>query len=233
MASNKSLVGVVMGSDSDAGVMQGCMDVLREFDIPHEVRVLSAHRTPEETKAYAESAAQRGVEVIIAGAGWAAHLAGFIAGHTTLPVIGVPIDSSPFKGLDALLSAQGENAADLPNSLDGEGDDDLIHGVAMQDGDYLLKRAQEASSIELFGQSLRAFVYKAHYVQAPTSVLLSGLDELASPLPATYHQHRLAVMATTPQPTQEPVQQRLLQAQPQQVDQQEQDEQTSREKIQP
>jgi 5-(carboxyamino)imidazole ribonucleotide mutase/phosphoribosylamine--glycine ligase len=104
MASNKSLVGVVMGSDSDAGVMQGCMDVLREFDIPHEVRVLSAHRTPEETKAYSESAAQRGVEVIIAGAGWAAHLAGFIAGHTTLPVIGVPIDSSPFKGLDALLS---------------------------------------------------------------------------------------------------------------------------------
>ena len=95
---------MVMGSDSDAGVMQGCIDVLREFDIPHEVRVLSAHRTPEETKAYAESAAQRGVEVIIARAGWAAHLAGFIAGHTTLPVIGVPIDSSPFKGLDALLS---------------------------------------------------------------------------------------------------------------------------------
>jgi 5-(carboxyamino)imidazole ribonucleotide mutase/phosphoribosylamine--glycine ligase len=93
-----------MGSDSDAGVMQGCMDLLREFDIPHEVRVLSAHRTPEETKGFAEAAAQRGMEVIIAGAGWAAHLAGFIAGHTTLPVIGVPIDSSPFKGLDALLS---------------------------------------------------------------------------------------------------------------------------------
>jgi phosphoribosylaminoimidazole carboxylase PurE protein len=104
MSSNKSLVGVVMGSDSDAGVMQGCMDVLREFDIPHEVRVLSAHRTPEQTKVYAESAAQRGIEVIIAGAGWAAHLAGFMAAHTTLPVIGVPIDSSPFKGLDALLS---------------------------------------------------------------------------------------------------------------------------------
>ncbi len=104
MTSNKSLVAVVMGSDSDAGVMQGCMDILREFDIPHEVRVLSAHRTPEQTREYAESAAQRGVEVIIAGAGWAAHLAGFMAAHTTLPVIGIPIDSSPFKGLDALLS---------------------------------------------------------------------------------------------------------------------------------
>ena len=104
MSSDKALVGVVMGSDSDAGVMKGCADVLREFDIPHEVRVLSAHRTPEQTKAYAESAAERGIEVIIAGAGWAAHLAGFMAAHTTLPVIGVPIDSSPFQGLDALLS---------------------------------------------------------------------------------------------------------------------------------
>jgi len=104
MPSEKTLVGVVMGSLSDSEIMKGCVDMLKEFHIGHEVRVLSAHRTPELTREYASSAAERGIEVLIAGAGWAAHLAGFIAAHTTLPVIGVPIDSSPFKGLDALLS---------------------------------------------------------------------------------------------------------------------------------
>ena len=104
MSLNKVLVGVVMGSASDAEVMKGCMNVLLDLEIPHEIRVLSAHRTPEATRQYAESASDRGLEVIIAGAGWAAHLAGFMAGHTTLPVIGVPIDSSPLNGMDALLS---------------------------------------------------------------------------------------------------------------------------------
>ena len=104
MSGDKPLIGVIMGSTSDSDVMQGCMNVLQEFDISYEVRVLSAHRTPDLTREYAVSAADRGIEVIIAGAGWAAHLAGFMAGHTILPVIGVPIDSSAFKGLDALLS---------------------------------------------------------------------------------------------------------------------------------
>ena len=104
MSDEKPLVGVVMGSTSDADVMEGCTDLLKELMIPHEVRVSSAHRTPTQTRGYAESAADRGLEVIIAGAGWAAHLAGVIAAHTTLPVIGIPIDSSPLKGVDALLS---------------------------------------------------------------------------------------------------------------------------------
>jgi phosphoribosylaminoimidazole carboxylase PurE protein len=104
MPSDKPLVGVVMGSASDSDAVQGCIDLLQQFEIPHEIRVLSAHRTPDLTREYAVSAADRGIEVIIAGAGWAAHLAGFMAAHTTLPVIGIPIDSSPFKGLDALLS---------------------------------------------------------------------------------------------------------------------------------
>lgn len=104
MSLDKILVGVIMGSTSDADVMQGCIDNLKKLEIPHEVRVLSAHRTPNKTREYAESASDRGVEVIIAGAGWAAHLAGFMAGHTILPVIGVPIDSSPINGIDALLS---------------------------------------------------------------------------------------------------------------------------------
>jgi phosphoribosylaminoimidazole carboxylase PurE protein len=104
MSEEKTLVGLVMGSISDADVMRGCEEILAEMGISHEVRVLSAHRTPEHTREYAESASDRGLEVLIAGAGWAAHLAGFIAAHTTLPVIGVPIDSSPLSGMDALLS---------------------------------------------------------------------------------------------------------------------------------
>lgn len=104
MSDAKPLVGVVMGSTSDKEVMEGCVEVLRELGIPFEVRMSSAHRMPRETREYAETAAERGLEVIIAGAGWAAHLAGFIAAHTTLPVIGVPIDSSPLQGMDALLS---------------------------------------------------------------------------------------------------------------------------------
>ncbi len=104
MSSDKALIGVVMGSASDTDVMQGCIGVLKEFGIPHEIRVLSAHRTPDLTREYAETASDRGVEVIIAGAGWAAHLAGFMAAHTTRPIIGVPINSSPLNGMDALLS---------------------------------------------------------------------------------------------------------------------------------
>ncbi len=104
MSREKPLIGVVMGSKSDGDVMDGCTDVLKEIMIPCEVRVLSAHRSPDRTREYAESAAERGLEVIIAGAGWAAHLAGFIAALTPLPVIGIPIDSSPLKGIDALLS---------------------------------------------------------------------------------------------------------------------------------
>jgi phosphoribosylaminoimidazole carboxylase PurE protein len=104
MSDKKPLVGVVMGSISDRDVMEGCTGILKELEIPHEVNVLSAHRTPEQTRKYAESASERGIEVMIAGAGWAAHLAGVIAAHTIMPVIGVPIDSSPLNGMDALLS---------------------------------------------------------------------------------------------------------------------------------
>ena len=104
MSNNKSLVGVVMGSKSDADVMKGCLEQLEELRIPYEVKVISAHRTPDQTREFAERATERGLEVIIAGAGWSAHLAGTIAAHTLLPVIGVPIDSSSLQGMDALLS---------------------------------------------------------------------------------------------------------------------------------
>lgn len=98
------LVAVVMGSTSDGDVMKGSIEQLKELSIPYEVKITSAHRTPEQTKEYTETAMDRGIEVIIAGAGWSAHLAGVIAAHTLLPVIGVPIDSSVLQGMDALLS---------------------------------------------------------------------------------------------------------------------------------
>jgi phosphoribosylaminoimidazole carboxylase PurE protein len=104
MSDERPLVGVVMGSVSDAEVMKGATEMLRELQIPYEARVISAHRTPKQAQEYASSAVERGLHVIIAGAGWAAHLAGFVAAHTTLPVIGVPIDSSPLKGMDSLLA---------------------------------------------------------------------------------------------------------------------------------
>jgi len=93
-----------MGSTSDREVMEECVNTLKELAIPFEVTVSSAHRSPERTRDYAIRARERGIEVIIAGAGWAAHLAGVLASHTTLPIIGVPIDSSPLRGIDALLS---------------------------------------------------------------------------------------------------------------------------------
>ena len=95
---------LIMGSKSDWPSLKGCVDVLKKFDIAVEVHVASAHRTPEAVAAFADSARENGFEVIIAAAGKAAHLAGVIAGHTTLPVIGIPIKSSFMDGLDSLLS---------------------------------------------------------------------------------------------------------------------------------
>jgi 5-(carboxyamino)imidazole ribonucleotide mutase len=100
----QALVGVVMGSDSDFKVMREALEVLEDFGVPFDLRVLSAHRSPQLTAVYAREAAASGMQVLIAGAGWAAHLAGVLAAETTLPVIGVPIDSSPLQGLDALFS---------------------------------------------------------------------------------------------------------------------------------
>lgn len=100
----KNLVAIVMGSGSDKPIMEEAEKILKNFNIPFEVNVTSAHRMPEQTMEYAKTLEERGIQVAIAGAGAAAHLAGTIAAWTTLPVIGVPIDSSPLKGLDSLLS---------------------------------------------------------------------------------------------------------------------------------
>jgi len=99
-----ALVGIVMGSDSDYETLSGAESVLKEFGVAHEVEVVSAHRTPERMYEYAKSAASRGLKVIIAGAGGAAHLPGMISSLTTLPVLGVPVQSKALSGLDSLLS---------------------------------------------------------------------------------------------------------------------------------
>ncbi|HEY7790572.1 MAG TPA: 5-(carboxyamino)imidazole ribonucleotide mutase [Vicinamibacterales bacterium] len=104
MTDQAPLVGIIMGSQSDWETMRHADEVLKEFDIPHECRVVSAHRTPRWMTDYAESAAGRGLEVIIAGAGGAAHLPGMVAAQTVLPVIGVPVQSAALQGLDSLLS---------------------------------------------------------------------------------------------------------------------------------
>src|SRR5215475_6991766 len=100
----KPLVGVIMGSTSDWETMRGASEILTEFGVPHERRVVSAHRTPGLMASYASAAESRGIEVIIAGAGGAAHLPGMVAAHTLLPVLGVPIEAHALKGLDSLLS---------------------------------------------------------------------------------------------------------------------------------
>lgn len=100
----KPVAGIIMGSDSDWPTMKLAADALNEFGIPYEARVVSAHRTPRDMASYGERAERRGIRVIIAGAGGAAHLPGMVASHTTAPVIGVPVESKALHGMDSLLS---------------------------------------------------------------------------------------------------------------------------------
>lgn len=104
MSDARPVIGVIMGSDSDWPVMKAATEILETFEVPYEVRVISAHRTPHAMLAYADSAAGRGLQVIIAGAGGAAHLPGMVASATPLPVIGVPVPLSHLDGMDSLLS---------------------------------------------------------------------------------------------------------------------------------
>ena len=104
MPTTQPLIGVVLGSASDLDKVQGCMDVLAELGVAHEVIIASAHRTPERAAGYAKSARDRGLKVIIAAAGWAAHLPGVLAAYTTLPVIGLPLSGSPLGGTDSLYA---------------------------------------------------------------------------------------------------------------------------------
>jgi 5-(carboxyamino)imidazole ribonucleotide mutase len=118
--SNVPLVGIVMGSDSDWPKIRAAADALEEFNVVYEVRVMSAHRTPEVVRQYATMAAARGLKVIVAAAGGAAHLAGVVASHTTLPVIGIPVPTEFSGGLDSLLSTV-QMPGDVPVATVGVG----------------------------------------------------------------------------------------------------------------
>ena len=100
----KPIIAILMGSDSDAEALKPCGEVLREFGVPFVARVLSAHRTPNETVEFTQAAKKEGFRVLICAAGGAAHLAGVVAAHTELPVIGIPVETTSFKGMDSLLS---------------------------------------------------------------------------------------------------------------------------------
>ena len=151
----KPLVGIIMGSDSDLGVMQKAIEVFNEFDVPYEVKILSAHRTPEQHGEYSKSAVSRGLKVIIAAAGGAAHLPGVTAANTILPVIGVPILGKSLNGMDSLLSIVqmpsgipvatvaidgAKNAALLALQILGTGDIDIQRKLA----GYKKKMAEES-----------------------------------------------------------------------------------------
>ncbi|MBI1933909.1 MAG: 5-(carboxyamino)imidazole ribonucleotide mutase [Ignavibacteriales bacterium] len=151
------LIGIIMGSDSDLPIMEKAFDICKEFEIPFEVRILSAHRTPEEHAEYSKSAVDRGLKVIIAAAGMAAHLPGVTAGNTILPVIGVPIKSKFQDGLDSLLSIVqmppgipvatvaidgAKNAALLAVQILSTGDESLKQKLAK----YKVKMAEESIS---------------------------------------------------------------------------------------
>jgi len=149
VAGKKPLIGILMGSESDLPVMEEAAKVLEEYGVPHEVRICSAHRTPERAATYAREAAGRGLKVLIAGAGGAAHLAGALAAGTVLPVIGVPLDSSPLQGLDALLATvqmpAGVPVATVAVGASGARNAALLALAILATGDPVLRSRLEAA----------------------------------------------------------------------------------------
>ncbi len=162
MGDGKAVVGIVLGSASDMAQVEPCVEVLRELDIAYELTVASAHRTPEEATAFARTARERGLKVIIAAAGWAAHLPGVLAAHTTLPIIGLPIGSSPLGGKDALYAMvqmppgvpvatvgidTGRNAGILAAQILGTADDAVAQRLASLKEDMAEKVRQAARKL--------------------------------------------------------------------------------------
>jgi phosphoribosylaminoimidazole carboxylase PurE protein len=161
MAEPTPTVAILMGSDSDLKTMAECARVLEEYAVPYDFRVLSAHRSPEEAATYAREAAEKGIRVIIAGAGGAAHLAGAMAAHSTLPVIGVPLDSSPLGGFDALLATV-QMPPGVPVAAVGVGSMGAKNAahlavaiLALQDGDLhgRLKKKRKKMAEEILGKA--------------------------------------------------------------------------------
>jgi 5-(carboxyamino)imidazole ribonucleotide mutase len=166
------LVGVIMGSRNDFAVMRGAVEMLAEFGIPHEVRVVSAHRTPDLLFEYAQTAVSRGLRVIIAGAGGAAHLPGMVAAKTVVPVLGVPIPATALQGMDSLLSIvqmpKGVPVGTLAIGAAGAANAGLLAAQILATTDAALQEKisewRAARRDEVLGQVLRDDGFEAHGV---------------------------------------------------------------------
>jgi len=149
MKNQKPLVGIIMGSKSDWPTMKHAADLLSKLGIPHEKRVVSAHRTPDLMASYAKAARGRGIQVVIAGAGGAAHLPGMVAAHTDLPVLGVPVQSRALKGLDSLLSIA-QMPAGIPVGTLAIGEPGAINAALLAAAILSLGDAQVRGALEKF-----------------------------------------------------------------------------------
>lgn len=152
MANEQALVGLIMGSQSDWETMKNAADTLSLLAIPHEVKVVSAHRTPDRMFEYAESAVDRGLEVIIAGAGGAAHLPGMVAAKTSLPVLGVPVKSRALNGMDSLLSIV-QMPAGIPVATLAIGDAGATNAALLAASILGIKYPQVRQALEAFRSS--------------------------------------------------------------------------------
>lgn len=160
MKTNRPLVGVIMGSDSDWQAMEPAIKTLKHFGIPHETRVISAHRTPATAAEYASGAAGRGIHVLIAAAGGAAHLAGVLAAHTILPVIGVPMKGGALDGLDALLSTV-QMPAGIPVATVALGSSGPVNAAVLAAQIIALQSPETRALLERHKKSLKAKVANA------------------------------------------------------------------------
>src|SRR5690349_450798 len=162
MTAAKPLVGVIMGSRSDWEVMKHAADVLADLEVPHEVEVVSAHRTPDKLFAYASTAAERGLHVIIAGAGGAAHLPGMCAAKTHLPVLGVPVQSKILNGVDSLLSI-----VQMPKGI-------TVGTLAIAEAGAVTAALLAAAIVALHDDAVRAKLVA--YRDAPTKAVVDDGD---------------------------------------------------------
>ncbi|MCG2659000.1 MAG: 5-(carboxyamino)imidazole ribonucleotide mutase [Kiritimatiellae bacterium] len=158
---SKPQVGVVMGSDSDWPLMEATVKTLERFGVRSETRVISAHRTPELARAYATGASRRGLQVIIAAAGGAAHLAGVLASHTILPVIGVPVKSGALDGLDALLSTV-QMPSGIPVATVALGSAGAVNAAILAIQILALRRPELAVKLQQHKRDLKAKVKKGN-----------------------------------------------------------------------
>jgi len=165
---NKAFVAVLMGSKSDLPVIEKTLEVLKSLEIPFEVKITSAHRTPDVTHAYVKDAEQRGCQIFIAAAGLAAHLAGTVAGLTLKPVIGIPLDAGPLKGMDSLLSTV-QMPGGIPVATVAVG------GAGAKNAGYLAAQILALADAELAGRIRTERVANAESVKASDAELQASL----------------------------------------------------------